>query len=58
MKFSPRKTILYYVNVKKLHLFRVTWPYINLLVKPSIFSGFLEKYNFKHFEMRNAFQNA
>ena len=36
----------------------VTQPYINLLVKPIIFSGSSEKYNFMHFERRNAFQNA
>ena len=40
-------------------LFKVTQPYLNLLVKPRIFSGFLEKiYNFMHFERWNAFQNA
>ena len=44
---------------KKTPVFVVTQPYLNLLVKPRIFSGFLEKiYNFMHFERRNAFQNA
>ena len=28
---------------KKIPVFRVTRPYLNLLVKPRIFSGFLEK---------------
>ena len=30
----------------------VTRPYLNLLVKPKICPGFLEKYNFMHFERR------
>ena len=41
-----------------MHVFKVTRPYLNLLVKPRIFYGFLEKYNFMHFERQNAFQNA
>ena len=49
-------------NKKKTPVFRVTRPYLNLLVK-SIkkekgilrFSG---KYNFMHLERRNAFQNS
>ena len=44
---------------KKIPVFRVTRPYLNLLVKPRIFIGFLGKtYNFMHFERQNAFQNA
>ena len=35
---------------KKIPVFRVTQPYLNLLVKPRFFSGFLKKYNFMHFE--------
>ena len=31
-------------------MFRVTQPYQNLLVNPRIFSGFMEKYDFMHFE--------
>ena len=30
-------------------MFRVNGPYLNLLVKPRIFSAFLQKYNFMHF---------
>ena len=47
-------------QMKKIPVFRIfTRPYINFLVKPRIFSGFLEKiYNFMHFERRNAFQNV
>ena len=44
---------------KKIPVFRVTRPYLNLLVKPRIvfrLSG--KKYNFMHFERRNALQNA
>ena len=47
--------------MKKIPVFRVTGPYLNLLVKPRIFLRlffFLEKYNFMHFERENAFQNA
>ena len=37
----------------------ITRPYLNLLVKPRIFFKFSgKKYNYMHFEMRNAFQNA
>ena len=46
---------------KKIPVLRVTRPYLNLnlLMKPRIlFSGFLKKYNFMHFERQNAFQNA
>ena len=43
---------------KNTHVFRMTQPYLNLLVKPRIFSGFLEIFHFMHFERRNAFQNA
>ena len=48
-------------QIKTIPVFRViTRPYLNLLVKPIIFSGFLggKMYNFMHFERRNAFQNA
>ena len=34
---------------KKIPVFRVTQPYLNLLVNLEFFSGFLEKYNFMHF---------
>ena len=34
----------------KIPLFKVTRPYINLLVKPRSFSGLLKKCNFMHFE--------
>ena len=30
-------------NKKKIPVFRVTRPYLNLLVKPRLFSGFLER---------------
>ena len=44
---------------KNTCVYRVTWPYLNLLVKPKKKSGFLEKiYNFTHFERWNTFQNA
>ena len=44
---------------KKLLGFRVTRPYLNLLVNPRIFFRFSgKKYNFMHFDRRNAFQNA
>ena len=43
---------------KKIPVFRVTQPYLNLLAKPRFFSGCLEKHNFMHFERQNAFQNA
>ena len=43
---------------RKLPVFRVTRPYLNLLLNPRIFSGFLEKiYNFMDFERQNASQN-
>ena len=35
---------------KNIYVLRVTRPYLYLLVKPRFFSGFLEKYNFMHFE--------
>ena len=39
-------------NKYKIPVFRATGPYLNFLVKPRIFSGFLEKiYTFMHFEM-------
>ena len=41
---------------EKISVFRVTLPYLNLLVKPRICSGFLDF--FMNFERRNAFQNA
>ena len=39
---------------KKIHVFRVTRPYLNILVKPRMFFRFSEKknYNFMHFERR------
>ena len=44
---------------KIISVFRVSGPNLNLLVKTRMFSGLLEKkYNFMHFERRNAFQNA
>ena len=44
---------------KKIPVFRVTQPYLNLLVKPRICFRFSEKKNnFMHFESQNAFQNA
>ena len=46
-------------QIKKIPVFRVAPPYLNLLVKPRIFFRFSgKKYNFMHFERRNAFQNA
>ena len=40
-------------------MFSVTRPYLNLLAKPRIFSGFLEKdIILMHFERQNAFQKA
>ena len=42
---------------KKIPVFRVIRPNLNLLVKPILFSGFLEeKYNSIHFERHFAFQ--
>ena len=42
---------------KKIPVFRVTWPYLNFLVKPRTFSRFSgKKYNYIHFERQNAFQ--
>ena len=38
---------------KKIPVFRVTGPYLNLLVKPRIFSCFLEKKNILPFKMHN-----
>ena len=44
---------------KKIPVLRVTGPYLNLLAKPGIFSGLLEKiYNFMHFERHFTFQNG
>ena len=34
----------------EIFVFRVTRPDLKLLLKPGLFSGFLEKYNFMHFE--------
>ena len=46
-------------QLKKIPVFRVTRPYLNLLVKPGIFFRFSEKKKiFMHFERQNAFQNA
>ena len=46
-------------QIKKIPLFRVIRHYLNLLVKPRILFRVSEKkYNFMHFERRNAFQNA
>ena len=43
---------------KKIPVFMVTRFYLNLLVKPrNFFHVFWKKYNFMHFERRNAFQN-
>ena len=54
-KYIPLKSLR---PNKKIPVFRVTGPYLNLM-KPRIFSGFSgKKYNFIHFERRNAFQNA
>ena len=39
-------------QIKKIPVFRVTRPYLNLLLKPRFFLGFLEKLNFMHFERR------
>ena len=36
-----------------LPVIRVTRPYLNLLVKPSISFRFSDKYNFMHFERQN-----
>ena len=41
----PRSSVM---PNKKIPVFRVTRPYLNSLVKPRFFSGFLEKYNFMH----------
>ena len=42
---------------KKIPVFRVTQPYINLLVKPRIFFRFSgKKNNFIHFERQNLFK--
>ena len=46
------RSVIYRGQIKKL--FRVTQPYLYLLVKPRFFSGSLEKYKFTHFERRNA----
>ena len=46
-------------QIKKIPVFRVTRPYLNLMVKPRsffMFSG--KKYNVMHFERHFAFQNA
>ena len=45
---------------KKMPVFRVTRPYLNLLMKPRFFFRFSgkKKHYFMHFERRNAFQNA
>ena len=43
---------------RKIPVFSVTRPYLNLLVKPRIFSGFLKKNVFMYFERQNAFQNS
>ena len=43
---------------RKIPVFSVTRPYLNLLVKPRIFSGFLKKNFFMYFERQNAFQNS
>ena len=46
-------------NEKKIALVRVTRPYLNILVKPRIYSGFGgKKYNFMHFERQDGFKNA
>ena len=37
---------------KIIHVFRITQPYLNLLLKPRIVSDFLKKYNFMHFERK------
>ena len=59
------------VTDKKLSVFRVTQAYLNLLVKPRLFSKFSRKYIFfcifkgifnvydlMHFERQHAFKNA
>ena len=57
-KYSCQLYIILGPN-KKIRVFRVTWPYLNLLVKPRIFSVILEKYHLMHFERQTiAFQNA
>ena len=45
-------------QMKKLSVFRVTLPYLNLLVKPKKISFSEKIYNFMHFNSQNAFQNA
>ena len=51
-----------YTERQTQHLCRIKntcVPYLNLLVKPRMFFRFSgKKYNFMHFERRNAFQNA
>ena len=45
-------------QIKKTPVFRVTLPYLNLLALSRMFSVFLGKYNFMHFERQSTFQNA
>ena len=46
-------------KLKKIPVFRVTGPELNLLVKPRFFFQVVwEKYYFMHFERQKAFQNA
>ena len=43
-------------QIKKIHVFRVTLPYLNLLVKQNFFQLFWKKeYNFMHFVKLNFF---
>ena len=61
MKMILSKSVLYFIGPnKKIPVFRVTRPYLNLLTSETYnFFRFSEKkYNFEPFERRNAFQNA
>ena len=48
---SLKKRAKYLIRpIIEIPVFRVTWPYLNLLVKPRIFKVFWGKNNFMHFE--------
>ena len=53
-----KQVIIEFRPNKKMPVLRVTRPYLYLLVKPRIISGFLEKNFFMLFERQSAFQNA
>ena len=57
MRFFFFVSHMFYISPdKKIPVFRVSQPYLNLLVKPRIFSGFLAKiYYFMRFERRRNF---